>query len=74
MKSQPCGPSSAQEWKWKVESAADTLTRYAEIAKDKKLFDAAKAMLSKRMADLGNVIGSLDAVAMRARSKMKGKP
>ena len=40
----------AEEWRWKVESAAGTLIEAEKIKKDKKLLKAARAELKKRQA------------------------
>lgn len=51
-------PQAADDWKWKVESAADTLLRAQELATDTKLYKAALAMLKKRQKALDKVVGS----------------
>jgi hypothetical protein len=40
-----------EEWKWKVESAANTLMEAEKIKKDKKLLRAARAELKKKAAE-----------------------
>lgn len=42
---------SDQEWKYKVESAANTLIEAEKIKKDKKLMAAVREELKKRLAD-----------------------
>lgn len=41
-------PASDEEWKWKVESAADTLLEAEKIQTDPKLLAAARVELRKR--------------------------
>jgi hypothetical protein len=46
----------AEERRWKIESAANTLIEAAKIKKDKKLYKAAIAELKKRRAAIGEVM------------------
>lgn len=40
---------SAEDWKWQVESAANTLIESEKIKKDKKLLKAARVELQKQL-------------------------
>jgi len=46
----PTKEQADQEWKWKVESATNTLIETEKIKKDKKLLTAAREELKKRLA------------------------
>ena len=47
---------SDDEWKWKVESAANTLIEAEKIKKDPKLLKAAQEELRKRLEATKNAI------------------
>lgn len=49
---------AAEDWKWKVDGAADTLLRAQELTADTKLHKAALAVLKKRQKALDKVVGS----------------
>lgn len=48
----------AEQWKWKVESAASTLREAAKVKRTPKLYKAAIAELKKQQKDLGRVISA----------------
>ena len=47
---------SAEEWRWKVQSAADTLLEAQKIQTDAKLLKAARAELRKRQAAIAKAL------------------
>lgn len=57
-KSTCCGPSAAQEARWRAESDLETLMRAAEIKKDKKRHKAATDLARERMQATAAVAAS----------------
>lgn len=55
----PTMASKTDEWKWKVESAANTLMEAERIKKDKKLLDAVRQELKRRKAELQSAAGKI---------------
>ena len=51
-------PETADEWKWKVESAARTMKEYFKVKADTKLRKAAVAYLKKEQSEIGKAISS----------------
>ncbi len=60
----PTKAISAEDWKWKVESAADTIMRAEELKMDKKLYAAATKELKNRQKALNTVLKSKGSVLM----------
>lgn len=52
-----CGPSEAQEKRWRAESDMRTLAEAEDIRKDPKRLAAAKAMAKEKLAELQKVVG-----------------
>lgn len=48
--------NAQEERRWKIESAADAIIRYAEIKQDKPLYKAGVAEVRKRQRALGAVL------------------
>jgi len=48
----------AEEWRWKVESAASTLREAAKVKRDSKLYKAAIAELKNQRQEIGRVISA----------------
>ena len=62
--------TSAEEWEWKVRSAADTLLEAQKIQTDSKLLKAARAELRKRQKAID---AALPGEAGRKYLKRRGK-
>lgn len=50
---------SAEEYKWKVESAANTIIEAEKIKKDKKLLKDVRAELKKRVESTKEAVGKI---------------
>lgn len=61
----------AREEKWKVESAMDTIRRYAEIQKDKSLMSKVKQAAQEQVKMLSNMTKSTPARSSSKSSKKK---